>query len=143
MIQIRNFTPEDARLVDGRFGGRAGELIEQWGKRSFGGRYFEMLAVVDGGKIVGTVSLYEHSKSVVSLGVEIFEEYRGRGYGCGGSELALERAKGLGYSVVMDQVRADNVSSIGLHEKLGFENDGYVYINRKGDEVLIFVKPLG
>ena len=42
----------------------------------------------------------------------------------------------------MDQVRPDNLASVRLHEKLGFESDEKIYRNRKGHDVLIFVKPL-
>lgn len=42
----------------------------------------------------------------------------------------------------MQQIRADNVASIALHNSLGFETDGYVYTNKKGNEVLIYIKVL-
>lgn len=122
-MRIRSSTPKDAPAVDSRFGGRAEELIGEWSKRSYNGRFFEMLAVEDGGRIVGTVSLFEHSRSVVSLGVEIFEEFRRRGYGYEGCRLALERARGLGYAVAMDQVLASNDASAGLHIRLGFDTN--------------------
>jgi hypothetical protein len=42
----------------------------------------------------------------------------------------------------MQQIRADNVVSSALHNSLGFETDGYVYRNKKGNEVLIYIKVL-
>ena len=39
-------------------------------------------------------------------------------------------------------IYGDNVVSIALHEKLGFETDGYVYKNAKGRDVLIYSKCL-
>ena len=54
----------------------------------------------------------------------------------------IERAAEAGYRTLADQVRADNRASIRLHEKLGFESDGTVCLNRKRHEVLLFIKPL-
>ena len=56
--------------------------------------------------------------------------------------LAMDIAKSKGYKVVMQQIRADNVASIALHNSQGFETDGYVYTNKKGNEVLIYIKVL-
>ena len=41
----------------------------------------------------------------------------------------LEYAAKKGYKIILDQVRKDNLASIRLHKKLGFESDGYVYLN--------------
>ena len=46
-------------------------------------------------------------------------------------QLLFGRASGLGYRILVDQVREDNAASIGLHEKLGFESDRYAYKNKK------------
>ncbi len=139
---IREFTEADLPEAERRFGPEAGELIARWREKVWNGKFFEMLAVEDGGALVGTVSLLEHSRSAVSLGIEIFPEYRRRGRATAACALALERARKRGYKIAMDQVRADNQASAALHRRLGFENDGYVYINRKGSEVLIYIMPL-
>lgn len=141
-MEIREFTESDLSEAERRFGQEAGKLIERWREKVWNGKFFEMLAVEDGGCVVGTVSLLEHSRSVVSLGVEIFPEYRRRGMATGACALALTRARAHGYKIAMDQVRADNHASIALHRQLGFENDGYVYINQKSSEVLIYIMPL-
>ena len=54
----------------------------------------------------------------------------------------ISLAKEKGYRIVLDQVRRDNRASIRLHEKLGFETDGYIYRNRKNNEVVLYLKIL-
>ncbi len=101
-----------------------------------------MFAVINDDKIVGTISLYEHSHSVVSIGPEIFAEYRKQGYAFQAMETAIMTAKGKGYKIVSQQIRANNIASLKLHVKLGFETDDYVYKNSRGNDVLIFLKSL-
>ena len=55
---------------------------------------------------------------------------------------AMKIAKSKGYQIAFSQIRADNMSSIALHQSLGFESDGYVYKNQKGRDVLIYLKSL-
>ncbi|GEM_PF-6637193 len=57
-------------------------------------------------------------------------------------QLLFGRASGLGYRILVDQVREDNAASIGLHEKLGFESDRYAYKNKKDRNVFIYIKVL-
>ncbi len=52
--------------------------------------------------------------------------------------LMIEAAKGRGYQILQDLVRADNGASIALHEKLGFLTDGSVHTNAGGRQVLIY-----
>ena len=56
--------------------------------------------------------------------------------------LVMDKAKTMGYKVVSQQIGRNNTASIALHEKLGFETDEYIYRNKKGNEVLIYIKPL-
>ena len=144
MIGLRQFTMRDAEVL--RDNGMPDASIEEvegmisaWASGSFRGRYFEMFALTAEGAVVGSVSLYEHTKSVASIGAEVFAGERGRGYASEGMRLVIEKAASLGYRVIMDQVRADNAASIALHEKLGFETDGYRYKNAGGAEVLIYI----
>ena len=57
-------------------------------------------------------------------------------------KLAMDIAKNKGYKIVLQQIRVNNVSSIALHDRLGFETDEYVYRNKKGNEVCIYLKSL-
>ena len=144
MIELRPFSQNDAALVrenmmpDASFE-EAAALIEDWGTNRFAGKFFEMLALTVDGTVVGSVSLYEHTEKIASVGIEIFPGERGRGYASEGLRLMIEKAKGYGYRLLMDQVRADNLASISLHEKLGFETDAYVYKNARDRSVLLYM----
>lgn len=118
------------------------KLLTKWKEKEFDGRYFEMFAVVRDDEIVGSISLYQHSKNVVSCGPETFACYQRQGVAQTAMRLAMEYAKKKGYGLVLQQIRVDNYASIELHKKIGFETDGYVYKNRKGNDVLIFIKLL-
>ena len=147
MVKLRHFREEDAEIL------RSGQyprldaaavrgLIDEWQSLSFEGRYFEMFAVEADGRVVGSGSLYGHSPSVVSAGLEIFASERGKGFGSAALRLLIGAAAEKGYRIMKDQVGTDNAGSIRLHERCGFESDGYAYINRKGREVVLFLKPL-
>lgn len=147
MIQLRNFTTEDAEAFQQRCE-RAMSLSEikamfaQWNEKEYAGKWFEMFAVLNDGKLAGMVSLYQQSESAVSCGPEIFPTYRKQGIGQKAMELALEIAKSRGYKIVLQQIRADNAASLALHRKLGFETNGYEYQNQKGNTVLLYFRVL-
>ena len=147
MILLRNFTDNDALAFQQNQKTNISlneikEMFAKWGEHIYHGKYFEMFAVVKDGEIVGSISLYQLSKSIVSCGPEVFEAYRKQGIGKEAMLLAMDKAKNLGYKVVFQQIERNNVASIMLHNKLGFETDEYIYRNKKEKEVLIFVKPL-
>ena len=143
-IRIRHFTERDAPVIGrNQYPGvptaEIREMISEWETNTCRGRYFEMFAVTRGGAIVGSVSLFEHTKSAVSIGVEIHPGERRKGYASDGMRLVMDRARALHYRVILDQVRQDNPASIALHKRLGFETDGYIYQNAKGQDVLLFL----
>jgi RimJ/RimL family protein N-acetyltransferase len=117
-------------------------MIADWNSGVFEGRCFEMFAVTEDGRIAGCASIKECSKSVASLGIEIFTEERGKWIASNAMPLLLEAAKQAGYRAVLDQLRTDNAASIRLHEAPGFETDGYVYRNKRDREVVLYLKLL-
>ena len=146
MISLRNFTYEDIEVLQQHgYGNLSGNdiknLIDAWNKNEHNGKYFEMFAVIDE-DIVGYVSLYQLSESVISCGPEIFVLNRQKGYGFQAVSEALKIAAGKGYKIAMAQIRTDNAASMTLHKKLGFETDGNEYINKKGKSVGIYLKSL-
>ena len=146
-VTLRNFSEKDILVLQqqtyrDKSVSEIREKITDWNLKEHQAKYFEMFAVLAGDSIVGMISLYQHSQSVVSCGIEIFPEYRGQGFGKEAMALALETAKEKGYKIASDQVRTDNQPSIALHYALGFESDGYVYTNQKGRAVSIYLKPL-
>ena len=144
MIRLREFTERDAAVLQQKqMPGvpieEIGDMIRGWQTKTYRGKRFEMYAMTEGDDAVGSVSLYARSGSIVSVGIEVFSEERGKGSAEEGMKRILERAKDLGYRVIWDQVAANNQPSIRLHEKLGFETDGTLYKNAKGREVLLYI----
>ncbi len=113
-----------------------------WKTKTFNGKYFEMLGVFNKNALVGIFSLAEQTKSSVSLGIEIFEQFRGLGYGYEALMSGLEKAKQKGYKLTVNQVRTDNTASMALCKKCGLESEFYEYLNKKGNKVYIYIKQL-
>ncbi|MBQ9768147.1 MAG: GNAT family N-acetyltransferase [Lachnospiraceae bacterium] len=146
MIQLRNFKIEDIPALKAHsYPNRTQEdlenLIVDWNTKRCGERYFEMFAIEENETVVGSVSLYQHTESVVSCGVEIYPEHQRKGYAFCGVTKALQIATEQGYKIATAQVRTDNAASIALHKKLGFELD-HEYKNKKGNDVYFFLKSL-
>ena len=147
MILLRNFADDDAIEFQQKYNAKMSidevkMLITKWQEKEFANKYFEMFAIVNDTEMVGMISLYQHSPTVISCGPEIFECYRKRGFAENAMILAMKKAKSKGYKLVLQQIRVDNIASIALHKKLGFETDGYVYKNKKDNDVQIFIKLL-
>lgn len=147
MVSLRHFRDSDAAVLreSGNIDMPEEQLlimIRDWNKLVFHGKYYEMFAVLHDDQIVGMISLYQLSASVISVGPEIFPAFRNRGFGKEAMAIALNTAKCKGYKIISQQVRRDNYASIALHKSLGFETDDYGYINKNGKEVLIFLKAL-
>ena len=145
MIGLRRFCRADAKTVQDCLYpemqiGEIEDMIADWNRGAFRGRYFELFAVTADGRIAGTASLSERSRSVVSFGIEIFERERKKGIASETMRLLLRYAAEKGYRAVLDQVGTDNEASIRLHESSGFESDGYVYRNRRDREVLLYLR---
>lgn len=147
MMLLRNFEKEDASELQ-KYGyseisvEQVEALICDWSKKQFGGKYFEMFAIVSDEKIVGTVSLYQHSSEVVSIGPEVFVEFRRQGFAKEAMMCACQMAREKGFKIVLQQIRTNNAASIALHRSLGFETSGLVYTNSKGNDVSIYLKCL-
>ena len=147
MISLRNFTVGDAEVFQQKQNTNMSldeikAMFVKWEQKEYAGKYFEMFAVIKDGEIAGLISLYQDSMSVISCGPVIFECYRKQGIGREAMLLAMDIARNKGYKVVLQQIRLDNDASIALHNKLGFETNKYIYRNNKGNEILIYVKPL-
>ncbi len=147
MILLRNFQKEDAPSLQQH--GYSTLTIEQieslicdWDKKLFNGKYFEMFAIVSDGEIVGLISLYQHSSEVVSIGPEVFPEYRRKGFAKEAMLRAIQLAKENGFKIVSQQIRVNNTASIALHTSIGFETNGLTYTNSKGNQVAIYLKSL-
>ena len=144
---MRNFKKEDAsELQEYVYSDLSTEQVEalicERYKKQFNGKYFEMYAIVSDEKIVGTISLYQHSSEVISIGPEIFCEYRRKGFAKEAMICACQMAKEKGFKIVSQQIRTNNAASIALHCSLGFETNELVFTNTKGNQVYIYLKCL-
>ena len=147
MIVLRNFTKADAfalqRINHPNLSIEQIEaLIHEWNLKQVNSKYFEMFAILLEENIVGTISLYQHSAEVISIGPEIFKPYRQKGLAKEAMICACTKAKEKGYKIVFQQIRTNNVASIALHSSLGFETNGLTYTNAKGNQVAIYLKSL-
>lgn len=147
MISLRNFSNDDAESFRQKNNMNISldeirALFAKWNEKTYAGKYFEMFAIVKNDEIVGSISLYQHSESIISCGPEVFESYRRQGIGREAMLLAMNLAKNMGYKAVTQQISRSNTASIALHNKLGFETDEYIYKNQKGTDVSIYIKLL-
>ena len=146
MIALRNFVKEDASSLQKEYVDMSVKEIEdmicEWNKKQINDKYFEMFAIIFDKKIIGTISLYQHSSEVISIGPEIFELYRKNGFAKEAMMHACKIAREKGYKIVSQQIRTNNIASIALHLSLGFETNGLTYTNKKGNQVAIYLKCL-
>lgn len=104
-------------------------------------KFFEIFAIVENRQIVGMISLYQHTSTVVSEGVEIFKPFRNKGLATKSILLIQNIAKFYGYKVITVQVARKNIASIKLHKKLEFEIY-HEFISLKENRQLLFIKTL-
>lgn len=145
MVTLRKISEKDRLMLSERFhmsSDAAKRLIDQSDASLFQDRFFELYVISVGGISVGAISLFAHSSSVVSIGPEVFEEHRRHGYATAAMKMAMKLACEKGYTRIRQQIRVNNLASIKLHTRLGFETDGQIYKNRNQNEVLIYWKSL-
>ena len=147
MVLLRHFEESDAEVLQTyKLSGKGKDniisMIHDWNMLSYKGHYFEMFAIQNDATVVGSISIYERSKRIASFGIEVFAPYRQMGHAYESMRLLIEFAAKKGFKIILQQVRNDNLASIRLHEKLGFETDGHVYENQKGHKILIYLMPL-
>lgn len=145
MISLRNFTEADAEILQQKKYVRMSveevrDLIARWNTGNFHGHYFVVLAIYEDRYLVGMVSLFHYTDHIVSLRPEIFPEYRRRDYGKMAMKHVMGMAGEMGYEIVSQQIKVNNLSAIMLHKSLGFETDGYLYTDRNGGKVMVYLK---
>ena len=147
MISIRPFHEYDVEELHQFYAPEMSEdeildMIHEWETGIYKGKLFEMFAILNGQNIIGLISLYEHSNSVAGIGPHIFEDKRRRGYAKVAMRLIEAYAKEKGFRIIQQQVSTANLPSIALHDSLGYETDGYIYKNRKEQDVILYLKAL-
>lgn len=116
-------------------------LSDSQKKQYSAGNYFEMFSLREGNDVLGFVSLYSKDPGVVSIGLDIREQYRHQGYGTRSADPIAELLAEKRFASIRNTVRTDNEASIRLHKKLGFDCVDR-YTTEHGKEVFVFEKPL-
>ena len=83
-----------------------------------------MWVLCDGGRVVGTTTALERVTGVLSLGMMLLPEARGRGGGRALLDAVLEHARGAGAHKVDLEVWPDNGRAITLYAAAGFTVEG-------------------
>lgn len=117
------------------------QIIREWNLLKHKNKFFEIFAIVENRQIVGMISLYQHTSTVVSEGVEIFKPFRNKGLATKSILLIQNIAKFYGYKVITAQVARKNIASIKLHKKLEVEIY-HEFISLKENRQLLFIKTL-
>lgn len=104
-------------------------------------QYFEFLVVYKNDIVIGLMNLFAHSKHIISCGPTIKDKFRCKGFGFQAETLALKYANEKGFTVAVGGVDENNIASIKLHEKLGFELDRK-YFNKQGRTIRLYIKAI-
>ena len=83
MIELRPISEEYAEILSVKYSLSLEDiekLIMKSNSELFENKFFKMYLIMTGELVVGTISLYGHSANVVSIGPDVFEEYRQCGY---------------------------------------------------------------
>lgn len=85
MVTLRYFDTRDIPLLRATIFPNVSEdeikqTLKEWDTHLHGGKYFEMFAVCTENAVVGYVALYQHNGYIISVGPEIFPQYRRKGY---------------------------------------------------------------
>ncbi len=148
MIALRHFGSDDVSVLQKKrypdmTCHEIAEMIREWNSCEYDGRYFEMFAVISDGRTVGSISVFENSRSAAEIGSDIFPDERRKGFAYEAMLQAVRYVSEKAYRGLIPQVRYANTASIRLQEKLGFEQLESVYRNSKGNNVLLYIKILG
>ncbi len=100
-----------------------------------GDRPAALWVLEEGAKIVGNAAVQERFRGVLTLGMAILPEARGRGGGRQLVQAAVEHARAFGAHKLDLEVWTDNAKAISLYASAGFEVEGLRrdhYLRRDG-----------
>lgn len=134
-IRLRKFNNNDIDFVvnnwvgtdklDGFFKDRTKENLEKSFKKyeeeKSGDRFLYSYCIEFEGRPVGIIQFTEKYKDTPNLNLYIEDIYRNKGIGTNAFKLAKEILKLKGFDLITSSCRQDNVASVNLHKKLGFE----------------------
>ena len=156
MLTYRNLQEDDCDFILQHWVGKSSifrdndkdkliQTIHDMNTKSYNGNYYEIFGVLNHNVLVGTVSLYQRDidipENAVYLGIEIAMENRRKGFATNAAYMSFVIAKEKGYDKIFSQVRTDNIASVKLHAKCGFDIVNKT-INTRGNEVYNYLKIL-
>lgn len=85
------------------------------------GEFFRFFLIKDSGEFVGVINMCGHGAKTISVAPEILDGYKNKGYATNSLTLAYALAKEKGFQLITADIVKDNIASINLHLKLGFQ----------------------
>lgn len=147
MIELRNLNYKDVKFIlenwsenilPGYYFPNSKEkvlkLINQWNRKSYNGKYFEMYIIEMNKENVGLISVQQHNFDTLSIGISIQSISQNKGIGYEAIETAIKILKEDGWINLISRCMTDNDASVALHKKCKFKLTGKS-VNRKGHEV--------
>lgn len=145
-MELRSITKKDIKCLDGFSYGKMTleekqKMIEESVEGLHDGKYFEMFLVFQGNKCIGVMNVCSHTDCIVSIGPEILESERHKGYGFEAMIAVCSLMCEKDYTIAVADVVSDNIASIKLHEKLGYEKER-TYKKEDGKEAHLYLRTL-
>ncbi len=146
MIHIRAISENDIQELSGTSYDKMSEhdklkMIQDSLAQKYEDSYFEIYTVLNDDQVVGFMNIFARSEHIVSISPEIKEEHRNKGFAFEAEKLVLDVERKKNFSAAYASVREDNVASIALHKKLGFEKVAKCN-GTEGDPIFIYIKLL-
>jgi len=134
-LETRTFEMRDRETVEAFFGQMGGETRALFDRahgnmdnalRFFEGkdRHVVRWLVLDQGRMVGYVFLWDLDMGIPWLGIGVAEDYKGRHLGRHLMETAQEYARSLGKGGILLTTHVANIRGQGLYEHCGYERMG-------------------
>lgn len=146
-IQLTPITISDVELLDqteykNLSLERREELVKDSENRLCRGEFFRFYLIKNHEEFIGVINMCGHGDGVVSIAPEIIERFRNKGYAKESLLKAYSIARKVGFKTVTAGIKPDNIASIKLHEKLGFE---FVeeHVNKNGNAIRTYKKYIG
>ena len=118
------------------------ELVKNSQNEEFIGNYFKFYPIKNEFyEVVGYLNVYGHKDNSVSVAPEIIEKYKNKGIAYTVLSKIYYELKEKGVSKIIADIDCQNIPSVKLHEKLGFQLVRS-YVNKNGREMNYYEKNL-